>query len=771
VAGKTAPLPTNCIGPNIVHVREDFGQAVKTVLARRAGDRCSRPTCRRATSGPDLDPEGFSNVGVAAHITAASPGGPRYDPTLTPTERSGATNGIWLCQDDAHLVDADEERYPVELLHLWKTEAEDRARTMLDQGLSSIDESVELSLPVQESADTLLSFANTAIAKVGRDSEIAELTAFLETDAPFAWWLWTGPAGVGKSRLAIEFARRASNSWKAGFLPESGQKELGALRPAVPTLVVIDYAASRSRWLSDAIFQLSKRDRGPAIRLLILERSDSGPWWDTVRRLHRMEESFEVLATMHKAPRPLAGLCRDELRTLITEVATFTGVQLSPRDVEDIADHAEEIDPDGRPLFGLVAALDWLDNAGVSAGRNDALRRVLARMDNQTTAELASIPDAARKVRNLRTLSTALGGITVGGYAHLLRTLRPPDGLLPQLTDDLLGLRFEDLLDGVRPDILGELYVLDRLAAGDVEHIIVKQLLGLAWHTSDELYAAFVQRAIGDHAEHERVIDLLDVDGWQDSPVSAARLVADAILLLGRSDHPALEWIFERLVVLMEVSTETAIKELVAIAGFRFANLVFGEGHDDIANQLYSEVLADSDPAWSVHSDILVNRGITWDKLHKEAARADWTAVIESDTATYEARACALNNRADIYDDDDDPESAIADRTAVLALPETTYNRRFIAHARRALARWRLNQDVAANEDIELILATPDIAPEQKMSARLLRARWLISAGEPAAAVPDLGAIVASNRNFPEIEATARDLLADLGERSSADDV
>src|SRR5258708_16594472 len=254
-----------------------------------------------------------------------------------------------------------------------------------------------------------------------------------------------------------------------------------------------------------------------------------------------------------------------------------------------------------------------------------------------------------------------------------------------------------------------------------------KRSIPTADHSS-EAYAACVQRAVGDHAEHERLVDLLDVDGWQDSPVAAARLVADAILLLGRSDHPTLEWIFARLAALLEVSSETPIRELMVIARFRFANLVLGEDHDERANQLYTDALAESDPAWSVQSDILVNRGITWDALgDKQAAWADWTAVIESDTATYEARACALNNRADIYDKDDEPESAVADRTAVLALPETTYNRRFIAHARRAQARWKLEQEVSANEDIESILATPDIAAEQKISARLLRARWLVA--------------------------------------------
>jgi hypothetical protein len=374
-------------------VRDDFSQAVKNILAGRVANRCSNPACRAATSGPGLEPDTFSNVGVAAHITAASPGGARYDASLSGEERSSVANGIWLCQTCAHLVDADEAGYPVELLRRWKTEAEDLARTMLRQGIGSIENSLELRLPTQESSDTLLSFANTAIAKVGRDGEIVDLTEFLDTDRPFAWWVWTGPAGVGKSRLAIEFARQASSAWKAGFLPEPGQELLGELRPAVPTLIIVDYAASRSRWLSDALFQLSQRDHGPSIRVLILERSASGPWWDTVRRLHRMEESFDVVATMHKPPQQLVGLSRDELRTLITEVATNAGRQLSSTELEDITDHAEEIDPERRPLFGLVATLDWLDNAGVSAGRDEALRRLLKRIVRSTTEDSES-PDA-----------------------------------------------------------------------------------------------------------------------------------------------------------------------------------------------------------------------------------------------------------------------------------------------------------------------------------------------------------------------------------------
>lgn len=69
----------------------------------------------------------FVNVGEAAHITAAAPGGKRHDPSLTQEERRAASNGIWLCELCAKLIDTDEERFTVEHLRRWKHDAEARA--------------------------------------------------------------------------------------------------------------------------------------------------------------------------------------------------------------------------------------------------------------------------------------------------------------------------------------------------------------------------------------------------------------------------------------------------------------------------------------------------------------------------------------------------------------------------------------------------------------------------------------------------------------------
>ena len=52
---------------------DDFPVNIKDVLAKRIGFRCSNPGCRQLTNGPQTDPSKAVNVGVAAHITAASP--------------------------------------------------------------------------------------------------------------------------------------------------------------------------------------------------------------------------------------------------------------------------------------------------------------------------------------------------------------------------------------------------------------------------------------------------------------------------------------------------------------------------------------------------------------------------------------------------------------------------------------------------------------------------------------------------------------------------
>ena len=112
-------------------MRDDFTQSACRLLAQRVGLLCSNPECRAATSGPQTDPGKAVNVGVAAHITAASSGGPRFDSALSEKERRSAANGIWLCQTCAKLIDSDLPRFTTAVLTKWKTDAECDARNRI----------------------------------------------------------------------------------------------------------------------------------------------------------------------------------------------------------------------------------------------------------------------------------------------------------------------------------------------------------------------------------------------------------------------------------------------------------------------------------------------------------------------------------------------------------------------------------------------------------------------------------------------------------------
>jgi hypothetical protein len=71
---------------------------------------------------------------VAAHITAASPGGPRFDSSLTPKQRRSIENAIWMCRNCGTLVDYDEEQFTVEQLREWKARAERAAAVEIAGG-------------------------------------------------------------------------------------------------------------------------------------------------------------------------------------------------------------------------------------------------------------------------------------------------------------------------------------------------------------------------------------------------------------------------------------------------------------------------------------------------------------------------------------------------------------------------------------------------------------------------------------------------------------
>jgi hypothetical protein len=137
--------------------RDDFPPSVRNAIAHRAGYRCSKPDCRALTAGPSNEgPQARTNVGVAAHITAAAPGGPRYDPSLSPEERSSASNGVWLCQTHSKESDDDSIHFTVAVLRAWKAQAEEDARELVGKPISTHTLNVSLEMMLHRDADDAL---------------------------------------------------------------------------------------------------------------------------------------------------------------------------------------------------------------------------------------------------------------------------------------------------------------------------------------------------------------------------------------------------------------------------------------------------------------------------------------------------------------------------------------------------------------------------------------------------------------------------------------
>jgi hypothetical protein len=339
--------------------RDDFKLPVVRRLANRAGHRCSNPDCRRDTSGPASTAGDTINIGVAAHITAASPGGPRFDPNLSSAQRSAIDNGIWLCQSCAKLIDSDDVRFAKQVLIGWKASAELEAKVRLQTPPrpQDADEPI-LILPSTDSSVSWLPFSARATAFVGRDVELEKLKSFIRSDAVVSWMLLLGAAGTGKSRLALELCHAIRPEWNAGFLSRTDRfTEWPHFRASRPTLIIVDYVASRAADTSALVLDLSRSSAHlPApVRILLVEREQGG-WWERFLREESQSESAELIAHQHDEPMRLGSLPQEALQSLAADVAGLQRIPWTDSAGRVFGNRMRTLDPLGRPLFGMMIA-------------------------------------------------------------------------------------------------------------------------------------------------------------------------------------------------------------------------------------------------------------------------------------------------------------------------------------------------------------------------------------------------------------------------------
>ena len=116
---------------------------------------------------------------------------------------------------------------------------------------------------------------------LGRQQLLDDLQAWCDpTPASLRVQVLTGGGGSGKTRLAAELCLRLQGAgWDAGFADATspdGQTRLGFERP---TLLVVDDADLQVQLSANVLSKLAVQPQRPALRLLLLARSQ-GAWWE-----------------------------------------------------------------------------------------------------------------------------------------------------------------------------------------------------------------------------------------------------------------------------------------------------------------------------------------------------------------------------------------------------------------------------------------------------------------------------------------------------------
>lgn len=105
--------------------RDPVPAAQARVVISRSGDRCAYRGCGQELSlAPPSNRDHPKATGKVAHICAASPGGPRYDGTMTPSQRGSADNLIYLCGPHHDAIDSQLHFHTAEWLRQAKRDHE-----------------------------------------------------------------------------------------------------------------------------------------------------------------------------------------------------------------------------------------------------------------------------------------------------------------------------------------------------------------------------------------------------------------------------------------------------------------------------------------------------------------------------------------------------------------------------------------------------------------------------------------------------------------------
>lgn len=382
------------------------------------------------------------------------------------------------------------------------------------------------------SARNLFNFRTQAIPLIGRSTELSKLHGFLNADLPFVWWLLTGKAGSGKSRLAFELCIQVEHDWRVGFLPsDHGFEHWRDWRPSRPTLVVIDHALARAKEVHRIIESLYDRKESLSypVRLLLLERS-GGSW---LRNLYGAGSGqLKVESAEYDSALELDPLSQEQQWELFSELLNKWGAKELPKRETTLA-ALQHADPYNRPLFVALAAHSLSVGQDIRSMGGEELIADFLRNEQELVWVPAGVTERDKSLLALVTMVALIhdkDGEAGLSFPQTLRKLFESQAkeYLPEFAPGsaqqdlarygvMTGIESPGQLQPLEPDLVGEYFVLEHLnPLVDPLGLRAQVLCAEAWRLNRIVFATFIHVAVSDFPDHPS-IEILD-RRWGDDP-------------------------------------------------------------------------------------------------------------------------------------------------------------------------------------------------------------------------------------------------------------
>jgi tetratricopeptide (TPR) repeat protein len=364
---------------------------------------------------------------------------------------------------------------------------------------------------------SLLSWHTRISEFTGRDQELVELLSWVKSSQRISIKFIIGPGGVGKSRLAAEFADiLIKEKWAAGFVDLRKPQTFG-LQPE-GTLLIVDYPEEYQPAVRELFQDLAGLQIVGRLRVLFLTRQEISSWKDVIQ-----DTRVETLTDMK--PLRLAGLddisAQEIYHSVSDEVGKIYDSDWKGITRDAIAAWLEEAPENDLALFIMAAAVHNIlqpeDEVIKYKGREiieSLVERELARL--RKVALSSNIRDQYLFAR-LLAIATIADIIPVDkldrvfaemGSLHKLPEYFDTEGELQKA-----GLIFNRAVQALKPDIVAAAFLI---RAFSQKPEIAPELIWIALH--DDINSGIYR---------------------------LSRLSYDAEIVLGMHEHRISQWLAE----------------------------------------------------------------------------------------------------------------------------------------------------------------------------------------------------------------------------------